>query len=134
MTIGFSAVDEQVICECFAVRAGEEVKSTSGIIVEQKKAVPELPVSGTVVSVGVNCPEDVKALVGREIALPTGQAAGVMVNVPDPDVVFGRIPKTQGRLFVAMHYKAVRVVYDDVRKPNDKPNPSTGFVSSLSLM
>jgi hypothetical protein len=136
--IGFSAVDEQIVCECFAVKAGDEVKSSTGIILEQKKAVPEIPLSGTVVSIGDGCPEHVRSLLGREVALPVGQAAGVMVNVPDPEVVFGRKTRTAGRLFVSIHYKAVRVVYDETKQQpepeSDVVEKPTQFVSKLSPM
>lgn len=116
MSLGFQAMDEQVIVQCQALRAGEEVKSDLGIIIESKKAIPEVPISGAIVSVGENCPEWVHDLVGCEIALPVGQAAGVMVNVPDPDVVAGRLPRNsnRARILVAMHYKAIRVVYEEV--------------------
>lgn len=137
MSLGLKAMDEQIICQCFAARAGEEVKSGVGIILEQKKEVPEVPISGTIVSVGENCPEWVHALVGREIALPIGQAAGVMVNVPDPDMVFGRIPRTskKHRIFVAINHKAIRAVYDEVMvAPVEQPAASDNIKSSLSSL
>lgn len=135
MSLGVYATDEQCILECVAARAGDEVKSGVGIILEQKKAIPEVPISGTIVSVGENCPDWVKSLIGRVVALPVGQAAGVMVNVPDPDVVSGRIPRNsnKARIMVALHYKAIRAVYDEVA-PVEQPAASDNIKSSLSSL
>lgn len=136
--LGLKAMDEQVICQCFAARAGDEVKTTSGIILEQKKEVPEVPISGTIVSVGENCPEWVHALVGREIALPIGQPSGVMLNIPDPDMVFGRIPRTskKHRIFVAINFHAIRAVYDEVKTPEQPvvTSETTMIKSGLSSL
>lgn len=131
MSIGVKAIDEQIICECQATRAGDEVKSEFGIVIEQKKQVPEVPLSGTVVSVGENCPPYVYDLIGREVALPVGQAAGVMMNIPDPAVVFHGAKRERARIFVAMHYKAIRAVYDEVKPATANAN---GFGSTLTSL
>ena len=129
MSIGVKAFDEQVICECQATRAGEEVKSEFGIVIEQKKQVPEVPLSGTVVSVGENCPAHVHDLIGREVSLPVGQAAGVMMNIPDPAVVFHGAKRERSRILVAFHHKAIRAVYDEV-----KTETMNGFGSTLTSL
>lgn len=134
MELGFKANDEQVVIRTFPVLKGQEVKSEAGIILGQEKH-GEVPTVGKIVSVGDGCPEATKSLIGKTVALPLGQAAGVMVNVPDPDVVFGR--KTDKdptrRVMVACHYKAIRVVYDeDIEQRAQRT--STNATSTLSSL
>lgn len=109
--LGLVAFDEQVVLECGAARKGQEQKSSSGIILGTLSQ-GEIPLYGTVVSVGENCPEYIKEIIGRDIPLPQG--GGIYSNVPDPRMAYGEIPRSSvdARIFLTMHYKGVRAVYN----------------------
>ncbi|QIW87051.1 head assembly chaperone protein [Aeromonas phage Ahp1_CNU-2021] len=127
--LGLVAFDEQVICECQAARKGQEIKSASGILLGERTQ-GDVPLYGTIVSVGENVSEAVKALVGRDIPLPNGHIS----NIPDPRIAYGEMPfnSKESRIFVTMHYKAVRAVYDVRVEPSTKlAQPAA---SKLSLM
>lgn len=108
--LGFVAFDEQIILECTAARKGQELKTESGIVLGQRTQ-GDIPLYGTIVSVGENCPDNVKQLVGVDIPLP--QSGGIYSNVPDPRMAYGTIPKNSvdARIFVTMHYKGIRAIY-----------------------
>lgn len=109
--LGFVAFDEQVVLECTAARKGEELTTQSGIVLGQRNQ-GDIPLYGTVVSVGENCPDEVKALIGQDIPLPQG--GGIYSNLPDPRMAYGVIPRSalDARIFVTMHYKGIRAVYN----------------------
>lgn len=109
-SLGFKAFDEQVVLECSAARKGEELTSSGGIVLGQRTQ-GDLPLYGTIVSIGDNCPDYIKELIGQDIALPQG--GGIYSNVPDPRMAYGEIPRnsTEARIFVTMHYKGIRTVY-----------------------
>lgn len=127
--LGFVAFDEQVICECQAARKGQEIISESGIHLGER-VQGDVPLYGTIVSVGENVSEAVKALVGRDIPLPNGHVS----NIPDPRIAYGELPfsSKESRIFVTMHYKAVRAVYNVRVKPTTQP--AKPAASKLSLM
>ncbi|AAQ17925.1 gp31 head assembly cochaperone with GroEL [Aeromonas phage Aeh1] len=131
--LGFRAFDEQVVLECNAARKGEELKSDAGLILGVRNQ-GDIPLYGTVVSVGENCPESIKELMGKDVALPQG--SGIYSNVPDPRMAYGLIPRnsTEARIFVTLHYKGIRTIYDG--KPQGKPVEQTEqpFKSSLTLL
>ncbi|ADM79901.1 head assembly cochaperone with GroEL [Aeromonas phage phiAS5] len=109
--LGFRAFDEQVVLECNAARKGEELKTESGFILGTRNQ-GDIPLYGTVVSVGENCPDSIKELIGKDVALPQG--GGIYSNVPDPRMAYGLIPRDskEARIFVTMHYKGIRTIYD----------------------
>lgn len=108
--IGFVALSEQVICECTAARKGQELTSASGIVLGQRNQ-GDIPLYGTIVSIGAGCPDHIQELMGRNIPLVTGMIS----NIPDPRMAFGEIPlnSVESRIFVTMHHSAVRAVYNE---------------------
>lgn len=105
------AVGEWVILECKARKPGEEEKSALGIILEAKKEknIGEVPLYGTVVSVGGECKDYIADLIGKDIALPNGR----INNIPDPDVARKKIDQKDlsARIFVGVHQSAIQAIY-----------------------
>lgn len=107
--LGFYAIGDHVIIRCEAAREGEEVRSESGFVLEVKRQQGEIPLFGTVVSVGERCPNLYKELVGMDVALPQ---AGHFAKFYDPAVI--RKEKKAGKgdiIYISTHYNAIRGVY-----------------------
>ncbi len=103
---------EYVIIETVARPAGSEIVSESGFLIGIRQQGEE-PISGKVVSVGPDVPEEkAKELLGKMVPLPKGH----MANVPDPDLVKGVISAEDARTkevkYVSAHYKAVQAIYE----------------------
>lgn len=112
MTDKVKASFEYVIIETHARPAGTEIKSETGFIVG-KLAQGEEAVSGKVVSIGPDVPDEYRQLLsGKTVALPHAH----MANVPDPDWVAGIITKEEARLkqtkYVSVHYKSIQSIYE----------------------
>ena len=132
-TLGFKAFDEQVVLECSAARKGEELKSDAGLILGVRNQ-GDIPLYGTIVSIGDACPDNVKELMGKDVALPQG--GRIYSNVPDPRMAYGLIPRnsTDARIFVTMHYKAIRTIYDGCPAGKPVAESEVPFKSSLTLL
>lgn len=124
------AFGEWVILECNAARKGEEVVSSGGIITG-KRTDGDIPLYGTVISVGGDCPDDIKThLIGQDVALPNGK----INNIPDPRMAYHQIPKDspKSRIFVCTHWKNIQALY--FFEPSDtvvEEKQETKFTSSL---
>lgn len=104
------AIGEWVIVECFARKPGQEETSALGIILAQKeKAIGEIPLSGNIVSIGDECKDAIKGMVGYSISLPSGR----FNHVPDPLVANKTITQdnSKARIFVCMHQSAIQATY-----------------------
>lgn len=101
------ALDESVIIEVQAARAGEEVKSEFGLVIGRRE-MGEIPTWGTVISVGDAVPEEARSILERKVLIPNGR----MNNVTDPRVVAGEfIEKSDLRQLVTTHWKNIQVIY-----------------------
>lgn len=102
------AFDESIIIEVNAARAGEEVKTESGIVIGRRE-MGEIPDVGTVVSVGNGVPDiAVSRLIGNKVIIPAGR----ITHAPDPRVVAGQDIKIEDRRqLVATHWKNIQVIY-----------------------
>ena len=99
------AMGDYVIIEAKAESAGTEVKSDFGIIIEQKRAMGEIPQVGKIISVGEGVDPE---LLGKIVLLPHGK----MNKVPHPDVLNG-IKKEEEILmkWTVTHKQNIVVVY-----------------------
>ena len=103
---------EYVVIETVARPQGSEILSESGLLVGYRQT-GENPVSGVVVDVGPDVPEEMKtALLNKRVPLPHAH----MANVPDPDLVSGTITEEQAKekivKYVTAHYKAIQAIYN----------------------
>lgn len=101
------ALGEQIIIDTTAIKEGEEIVSSGGIVIG-KATEGEIPLYGIVISVGESVDTDI-VNVGDKVLLPHGN----MKNVPDPRIIAGEMKQTaQDReLWVHTHYKNIAVVY-----------------------
>lgn len=101
------AQGEQVIIDTNAKAVGEEIKSAGGIVLGTLNQ-GEVPLHGTVISVGAEVDQDVIA-VGDVVLLPQG----AIKNVPDPQIISGKMSNDDSKRakWVHTHYKNIAVVY-----------------------
>lgn len=102
---------EYVLIHSIAHPAGSEIKSASGILMGTRET-GEIPVSGRVIAVGEDVPDEIRELLyGSQIVLPTQH----MTNVPHPKLVSGEYTIEQAKQdpnkLATCHYKAVQAVY-----------------------
>lgn len=105
------ASGEYVIIQSVAHPAGSEILSPSGFLLGIREH-GEMPISGVVVSVGSEVPEEVRdTLLGSTVALPSAHLA----NVPHPGLISGKLTAEEAKKDInklsSCHYKAIQVVY-----------------------
>lgn len=99
------ALGDYVIIEAKAESAGTEVKSSMGIIIEQKRTMGEIPLVGKIIDVGETVD---KELLGKTVLLPHGK----MNKVPHPDVINGVKKEEEIDLkWTVTHKQNIVVVY-----------------------
>ena len=101
------AKGEMVIIEVKARNKGTEIKTESGLILG-KLEEGEIPLTGTIVSVGDGVPSD-EISINDVVLLPNGK----LQNVPDPRVIEGSMKREDpdAAKMVTTHYKNICVVY-----------------------
>lgn len=98
------AVDESIIIETKAKRAGEELVTEGGIVLGRLE-MGEIPEIGTIISIGNAVPEN---LLNKRVLIPNGR----INHVVDPRIVAGEfVPETERRQLVATHWKNIQVIY-----------------------
>ncbi|AGN30179.1 head assembly cochaperone with GroEL [Vibrio phage nt-1] len=107
MTLKAYALGEQIIIDTKAIKEGEEIKSSGGIVLG-RATQGEVPLFGIVISVGEDVDQDV-IQVGDKVLLPQGN----IKNVPDPRIISGEMKQDDAdrALWVHTHYKNVAAVY-----------------------
>lgn len=115
--LGFKAMGDHLILRCEATRAGEEEKSSAGIVLATATQNKQggIPTHGVIVSVGGNCPKDFNEMIGAEVALPT---TGNFAKFWDPRVIRKELKEDSGKdiIYVTCHHLAVRGVYTHTDK------------------
>lgn len=115
--LGFKPLGSVVVLRLEAKRAGEEIKSDSGIVLATAQQATQggVPTHGTVVAVADGCPKEYKELIGYEVALPSDSNFAKMW---DPRVVRREITEKSGKdtIYVTCHYSALRSVYTHTDK------------------
>lgn len=101
------ASGEYVIIQSTAYPQGSEILSTTGLLLGYRE-VGEMPVSGTIISIGPDVPEE---YLGAVVVLPSAH----MANVPHPDLAAKKITADQAKENVnklsSCHYKAIQAIY-----------------------
>lgn len=101
------ASGEYVIIQSTAYPQGSEILSESGMLLGYRQ-VGEMPVSGTIISIGPDVPEE---YLGAVVVLPSAH----MANVPHPDLAAKKITAEQAKENVnklsSCHYKAIQAIY-----------------------
>lgn len=101
------ALGENVIIEVQAARAGDEVKTESGIVIGRRE-MGEVPDVGVIVSIGDSVPDSDFIKNGMKVLIPHSR----INNVPDPRAVEGSLHQGEkGRQLVATHWQNIQVVY-----------------------
>ncbi|QPI18030.1 head assembly chaperone protein [Pectobacterium phage POP12] len=110
---GVKASGNFVIIHAVAKAAGSEIKTDSGLLVGIREHA-EIPVYGTIVSVGELVPTEVSdSLLGSRVVIPSG---GTIQHVVNPDVVNGKITAEEAKKLddklISCHYTHIQAVYE----------------------